>query len=80
VLFFLQETYSDEKCISSWEAEWSGKVYAAHSSKHSKGVMFLVNPNFDYQVENCIKDKNGRFIPREARFINLSRGVRARIA
>ena len=24
--------------------------------------MFLVNPNFDCQVENCIKDKNGRFI------------------
>jgi len=24
--------------------------------------MFLVNPNFNCQVENCIKDKNGRFI------------------
>ena len=60
--YFLQETYSDEKCISSWEAEWGGKVYAAHGSKHSKGVMFLMNPNFDCQVENCIKDKNRRFI------------------
>ena len=60
--YFLQETYSDEKCISSWEAEWGGKVYASHGSKHSKGVMFLMNPNFDCQVENCIKDKNGRFI------------------
>jgi len=57
------ESYSDKKCISAeWEAEWSGKVYAAHGSKHSKGVMFLMNPNFDCQVENCIKDKNGRFI------------------
>ena len=37
-------------------------MYASHGSKHSKGVMFLMNPNFDCQVENCIKDKNGRFI------------------
>ena len=60
--YFLQETYSDEKCITSWESEWGGTVYAAHGSKHSKGVLFLINPKFDYQVEKCIKDKNGRFI------------------
>ena len=58
----LKETYSDEKCISSWETDWGGKVYAAHGSKHSKGVKLLMNPNFDCQVELSIKDKNGRFI------------------
>ena len=46
LFFFLQETNSDEKCISSWEAEWGGKVSAAHGSKYSKGVMFLINPKF----------------------------------
>ena len=25
-------------------------------------MLFLINPKFDYQVEKCIKDKNGRFI------------------
>ena len=62
VCYFLQETYSDEKCITSWESELGESVYGTHGSKHSKVVLFLINPKFDYHVEKCIKGQNGTFI------------------
>lgn len=42
--YFLQETYSDEKPKASWEAEWGGKIFCSHGTKHSKGDMILPNP------------------------------------
>ena len=49
--YFLQETYSDEKLKDVWEAEWGGKIFCSHGTKHSKGVMILVNPKYDIEVE-----------------------------
>ena len=45
--YFLQETYSDEKTKALWEAEWGGKIFCSHGTKHSKGVMILLNPKYD---------------------------------
>ena len=59
---FLQETYSSKECAQIWETEWGGKVFFSHGSSHSKGVMILVNPNLDFKVEECVSDKNGRFL------------------
>ena len=59
---FLQETYSFKECTQIWETEWGGKVFFSHGSSHSKGVMILVNPNLDFKVEECVSDKNGRFL------------------
>ena len=49
-IYFLQETYSDEKTKASWEAEWGGKIFCSHGTKHSKGVMILLNPKYDINV------------------------------
>ena len=60
--YFLQETYSDEKTKASWEAERGGKVFCSHGTKHSKGVMILLNPKYDVDVINLKKDNHGRLI------------------
>jgi len=60
--YFLPETYSDEKSKAFWEAEWGGKIFCSHGTKHSKGVMILPNPKFDIEVTKFEKDNNGRLI------------------
>ena len=60
--YFLQETYSDEKLKAVWEAEWGGKIFCSHGTKHSKGVMILLNPKYDIEVEKLERDNHGRLI------------------
>ena len=43
----LQETYSDRKTMPTWELEWGGKITCNNGTKHSKGVMILINPTYD---------------------------------
>ena len=59
---FLQETYSDKNSKAIWEAEWGGKIFCSHGTKHSKGVMILLNPKSDIEVESFEEDKCGRTI------------------
>jgi len=33
-----------------------------HGTCHSKGVMILLNPKLDCQIEEEVRDKNGRFL------------------
>ena len=37
-------------------------IFFSHGTSHSKGVMTLVHPGVDFKIEQCISDKNGRFI------------------
>ena len=60
--YFLQETYSDEKLEAVWEAEWGGKIFCSHGTKHSKGVMILLNPKYDIEVEKLKRDSHRRLI------------------
>ena len=62
ISIFLQETYSDEKLEAVWEAEWGGKIFCSHGTKHSKGVMILLNPKYDIEVEKLERDNHGRLI------------------
>ena len=59
---FLQETYSSKECENTWQAEWGGKVFFNHGTKHSKGTMVLFRPKLIFQIEKQIVDKNGRYI------------------
>ena len=53
---------SDEKLKDVWEAEWGGKIFCSHRTKHSKGVMILFNPKYDIEVEKLKRDNHGRLI------------------
>ena len=59
---FLQETYSSKECENTWQAEWGGKIFFNHGTKHSKGTMILFHPKLNFKIEKQISDKNGRFI------------------
>jgi len=61
-IIFLQETYSTESVEEIWRSEWGGKIHYSHGSRHSRGVMILFNPKLDFQVDNTIADKNGRYL------------------
>ena len=50
--YFSQETYSDEKLKDVWEAKWGEKIFCSHGTKHSKGVMILLNPKYDIEVKS----------------------------
>ena len=66
--YFLQETYSDKNIVATWESEWGGKIFCSHGTKHSKGVMILVNPRLDVKIEKCESDANCRFLILDTKF------------
>ena len=68
--YFLQETFSTEQSINIWRSEWGGNIFYSHGSNHSKGVMILVNPRYQFEVIRSIKDKNGRSIILEIKLDN----------
>ena len=59
---FLQETYSSKAQENIWSAEWGGKIYFNHGSKHSKGVAILFDPKLTVTVKKEIKSDDGRII------------------
>ena len=61
----LREIYSDKKSIPTWELEWGVKIFCNHGTKHSKGVMILVNPKYDAEIVSVEEDNNGRLIIRD---------------
>ena len=42
-IIFLQETYSTVDVEDIWRTQWRGKLFFAHGSNHSCGVMILVS-------------------------------------
>ena len=54
LFFFLQETYSSKECENAWQAEWGGKVFFNHGTKHSKGTMILFHSKLHFKIENQI--------------------------
>ena len=59
---FLQETHGTKLTVDTWSAEWGGKAFFSHGTSNSKGVMTLINPKLDCEIEKCISDKNGRYL------------------
>jgi len=58
----LQETYSSKDIENIRRTQWSGKVFFAHGSNHSCGVMTLIRNDLDFEDEICLCDTFGRFI------------------
>ena len=51
----LQETYITDKTCQQWAKEWSGHFFYECGSSHSKGLIILVNNNFNVSNLNIIK-------------------------
>ena len=59
---YLQETYSSKHIEQIWKNQWGGQMFFSHGSNHSKGVMILIRPGFNVEVEKMVCDVNGRYI------------------
>jgi exonuclease III len=59
---FLQETYSTEEIENQWKKQWSGDVYFAHGSIHSRGVAILIRKSFDFKLKSIRSDEEGRYL------------------
>lgn len=58
----LQETYSNSSDEKFWESEWGNQILVSHGTNNSKGVCILFRKNFEYQINNVIKDLDGHYI------------------
>jgi hypothetical protein len=56
---FLQDTHFTKK---KNKLEWGYECYFASHTSQSRAVCILFNNNFDFKINNVIKDKNGNFI------------------
>jgi exonuclease III len=61
-IYFLQDTHFTNKEEKQIRAEWGYECYFASHTSQSRGVCILFNNNFDFKINNIIKDKNGNFI------------------
>ena len=44
------------------KSEWGYEVFFSSFTNSSRGVMILMNNNFEYKVERVKTDKNGNYI------------------
>ena len=71
-IIFLQETYTSKTEENQFLNDWGGPIYFSHGTKHSKGVMILVQNGFDLDVKKITNDKNGRFIILDTEIENIT--------
>lgn len=61
-IYFLQETHCNNETESKFQSDWGDKCIFSNKNSQSAGVMILFNSNFDYEIEDYIKDNDGRFL------------------
>ena len=59
---FLQETHYNNETESKVQSDWGDKCIFSNKNSQSTGVMILFNSNFYYEIEDYIKDNDGRFL------------------
>lgn len=58
----LQDVHIQSKMESYVNAEWGYEAYFSSFTSNSRGVMVLINNNFEQKVEKVKTDPNGNFI------------------
>lgn len=58
----LQDVHINSKMEPFVQAEWGYNAYFSSYTTNSRGVMILINNNFEQKVDRIITDKNGNFV------------------
>ena len=61
-IYCLQGTRSTILDEVLWKKNWGDEIYFSHGQRNSKGVMVLINNNFDPNVQIVQTDPQGRWI------------------
>jgi exonuclease III len=62
-IILLQETHTTEKIEKLWTKEWGNRYIAfLHGTSGSKGVAMIFPKHMNYNVEEVIRSKEGRFV------------------
>lgn len=61
-IYFLQDTHFESKVEKQIRAEWGFECCFASHTSQSRGVAILFNNNFDFEVKQTVKDKQGNYI------------------
>ena len=52
--------------------QWSGDIYFAHGSNHSRGVAILIRKSFDFKLKSIRSDEEGRYLILETAIQDVS--------
>ena len=58
----LQDVHIENKMENFIKNEWGYSIYLSGLSSNKRGVMVLINNNFDQEVTKVVKIPNGNFI------------------
>ena len=58
----LQETHSSKPTENLWRSEWDGHIWYSHGETNARGVAILTKRESCLQVNDIIRDKDGRSI------------------
>ena len=61
-IIYLHKTNSSKDIEDMWRTQWSGKMFFAHGSNHSCGVMTIIRKDLDFEDKSCLCDPVGRLI------------------
>ena len=53
-VIFLQETYSSPDIEKIWKRDWDGQMFFSHGTSHSRGVLVLIAPRFNIQIDQVV--------------------------
>lgn len=59
---FLQESHLSDIEHEKFKREWIGQIYYSSYTSKSRGVIILMHKNVPFIIEECVKDKQGRYI------------------
>ena len=60
-IIFLQETHSIDNDIC-WEKEWGSKVLMSNGSSNSRGVVTMIQKNYNFTITSKETDNSGRIL------------------
>lgn len=69
-IIMLQESHSTQNIQHLWQAEWGGKIFCAHGTSESRGVMIAIRRGVIYDIKQIYKDIDGRAIVMEIKIEN----------
>ena len=58
----LQDTHLIENDMMNIKELWNNEVFICEGKTNARGILILLNNNFEYEVLSCNRDKNGNYL------------------